>query len=278
LNLSTPGGLLELFGILFAVIGAVLILALRGKSIKATGGITLFGVMLVILGFVVVALTPVGSVTAPPATIQTVSTATYTGPALAPGETWSSITNTLTVDVDFNYTSHAYYVCAGNDSAGATRTACVANNYVLLPLKLVRTDASNQTALFPLNVVSVPTAVGSGTVAYSFLGWKTVNSQGQWQTYWGSGTNSATTANGVVNAPSVSSNILPNGLAVSAFNSATTILHMSLAGGNSTSSYSTVASAQAAFTQYATYNVPISIGNSNPTTINIAFVVIGYTT
>jgi hypothetical protein len=288
LNLATPGGLLELFGVIIALIGVLLIVVMRGKGIKATSGTTLAGVLIFVLGFVVVAVTPAAVTNTPPATTQTVNTLLGSYPALPSGESWNSATNTLTIYLVYNYTASCFAVSptnasttstlgiagAGSGCGTATGGAKYLPNYVLLPLKLVRTDNSNTTAAFPLNVASIPTtqSLGSTPTTYSFIGYKpaTSTTTGQWQVKWSAGTTAGLAS--TVNAPSVTTNIASDSLAVSAFNSAGVVLEESLSGGNSTSAPSTFYSA---LTVYGSYNAVISIGNSNPTQITETFVVLG---
>ena len=76
-----------------------------------------------------------------------------------------------------------------------------------------------------------------------------------------------------VNAPGVTTNVLPNGLAVSSFSNGKVALGITFAGSNSTTA---VAPWDSTLAQFGTYTMPITIGQGTPATVFISFVWTGY--
>lgn len=264
--------LIAISGIL-ALVG--FILAYTRVSVKggsALGGAGIIAIVLIVLIYPLVSVAPasIASSTCPVTGGCTVNTLENSALSLASGETWSSSTNTLTVDIVYNSTGSALHVCAA-----VTPCASTTNNYVLLPLKLIRTDTYNGTAAFAMNIATVPTVTSLGTspTVYSFLGYKaaTGTTPATWQAYWSAGTTAS--LNPTVVAPTVTTNILPDSVPVTSFSSTVNVLHVSLAGGNSTSA--PFAWGQALL-NYTTYPMTLSIGSSTPSIVTINFVVIGW--
>lgn len=276
------GWMIFFVGIIFAGLTAIIAWvasprkAFRGGAI----GVGIFG-LIAIFG-IVIALTaaPVStSVAAVPGT--TVNTLLASSPALVAGETWNQGASTLTVYLDYNTTGNYFCVVStfvathGCASGGAGSAAHPLD--VLLPLNLIRTDAQNTTALFNVQVTSIPTALSLGSTSslYSLIGFKTATSTtpGQWQVYNSAGTQKNQYP--TVSAPSVSTNVITDGIAVSAFSSTADTLHIHLAGTNSTSAPQAFAEA---LTNYTAYDMGLSISQSTPATITIVFEVLGWTT
>jgi hypothetical protein len=256
-----------------ALVGFVLAytkVSVRGGSAVGASGIIAVVLIVLIYPLISAAPTAIVSSTCPVAGGCAVNTLENAAPALISGESWSSVTNTLTVDVVFNSTGDALHVCAA-----VTPCASSTAEYVLLPLKLIRTDSYNGTAAFPMNVASTPclSSLGSSPTTYCFVGYKaaTGTTPATYQIFWSAGTTAS--LNPTVVAPTVTTNILPDSLPVTAFSSALNVLHISLAGSNSTSAPLAWGQALQNFTSYPE---TISIGSSSPSLVTIQFVVIGW--
>lgn len=281
LNLATGPGIAFLIGIILLVGPGIAVLLTRGRAARpAVGYVALVGVFVLVISFVAAGLTPAatGSI-APPAKTQTVNAILSTTPALLHGQTWNSVTSTLTVNLLYNVTSHAFCsvtVFAATHGCGLHSSATYPN-YVLLPLNLIRTDAQNTTNSFPMSIASIPTqnSLGANPQTYSICGFtaQTSTSPGQWQMFFHAGTTAGQKP--TVSAPSVSTNVITDGVAVKAFANTVNTIHISLAGGNSTSAPTPFA---AALQNYTSYPVSITIGNSQPASVVINFVIIGWTT
>jgi hypothetical protein len=288
---STNGtlGLLLLFGaIIILLIGVVLFAAHaippHPSAVTGLMGVT---VVLIVLAFLVPALTPatasVASATGTPAAIST-----YILPStdVVAGCTVGSANLVMTCDADYNMTSNSVYLCTGNLTAGAARTACATKNFIMIAVHSARTDILNSTYGFPYSVASVPvTTIALGTsigTSYSPITGYTVASgttPATWQTYWSLGSTAALNPTNV--APTSASGFTPSSTAIAAFGSATQVLHISLVGSNSTFhptwSTSLGAPANIGITQFATYTESITIGNSSPVTLTLNVIIIGFT-
>ena len=246
---------------LFVGVGLGLILAIVGRGPK----IAIAGVILTVLGvlgvasmlLVVGAAPPSSVVSQPGQTANLVRDTTYTLPG---GVSYNTQTNILTFDFEFNYTTS--YICIV--SSFAATHACAASSGgirdIVFPFSLIRTDsgtgALNQTVLFQATLASTYTfsSLGSTPTTYGILGFKpaTSTAQGQWQTYFTGG--QLKNQYPSVSAPSVSSGLLTDGIAVGTF--ATVSAHWlgHLAGTNGTSFPESAASA---LTNYTAYNVGV---------------------
>lgn len=263
-------GLAFVMGLVLVALAFVLIFVLRGKGMRPAVGVGLLGVVVIVLGLVGGALAPAATTTppiAPPAAACAVQLAS--APALATGETWNTISNTLTVDLVYNKTSNFFFV---SSTVGASTSK---PNYVLFPIKLVRTDPINQTFSFPVSIASIPTAnsLGATPTTYSVVGNTpaTSTTPGIWQAYFSAGT--LANQKPTVSAPSVSTNVISDGTPVTSFGSVTSVLHISLAGGNSTSAPTLFAEA---LQNYTSYPMTVSVGNGSPSLLTIDFILIGW--
>lgn len=280
-NFATGAGVIFLIGFSLLLVGGVVALVSRGARVRSGGVVALVGIVGVIAAIGVGALTPAASVTSPIVPGTTVNTLLASTPALPAGETWNQGASTLTVLLAYNTTGNYFCVV----STGATTHGCASGGAgsathpldVLLPLNLIRTDAQNTTALFNLGITSIPTALSLGGSAslYSVIGFKTATSTtpGQWQVYNSAGTQKNEYP--TVSAPSVATNVLTDGIAVSAFSSTADTVHIHLAGTNSTSAPLAFAEA---LTNYTAYDMTFSVSQSTPASLTIAFEVICWTT
>jgi hypothetical protein len=221
---------------------------------------------------------------APPPSGGAVVTTVSGGSVGSAGVTWNSQTDVLTVDLVYNYSTGANYFCveAANATCGPTAGHTSSwPNYLLVPMTLSRTDAVNQTFGYTTTVTQIPTynTVSGTTTTYSVIGYKPASgsSTGQWQTFFSAG--SFANQNPSVAAPATTSNILSSLVGIAPFKSVTQVLHVSLTGGNSTSAPLS-GSTSALFTgttisQFVAMPETITIQASNPTTITIAYIVIG---
>ena len=280
-NFATGAGAIFLIGFALLLVGGVVALVSRGARVRSGGIVALLGIVGIMGAVGVAAMTPAASVTSPVIPGTTVNTLLASTPALPAGETWNQATSTLTVLLAYNTTGNYYCVVS---TASATH-GCAAGGAgsaahpldVLLPLNLIRTDAQNTTALFDLSVASIPTAtsLGASSALYSLIGYKSATSTtpGQWQVYNSAGTQANQYP--TVSAPSVSTNVLTDGISVSAFSSKLDTVHLHLAGTNSTSAPESFASA---IQNYTAYPVTFSVSQSSPATITVVLEVIDWTT
>lgn len=281
-NFATGPGIIFLIGLLMGVIGLVGLAIGRGKGAKSLGLIGGIGVVVIVIGIATAVFAPAvstGSVT--PVANTAVNTLLASSPALVAGETWNQGSSTLTVLLAYNTTGSYFCVVSaasatnGCASGGAGSAAHPLD--VVFPLNLIRTDAVNTTALFNLGVTSIPTALSLGTSSslYSIVGYKAATSTvpGEWQVYNSAGT--MANQYPTVSAPSVSTNVLTDGVAVKSFSSTADTLHIHLAGTNSTSAPEAFASA---LTNYTAYDMGLSISQSTPAAITISFEIICWTT
>jgi len=287
------GSILIVGGLIVIVIFGILLAA---RSIpahpKAIGGMLAVVALLLVGGFVLAQTTVVPGSVVPPASGTSAAVATYivasgsgAGNAVS-GCTLNAGSTVMTCDVDYNYTANYFYACGGNLTAGTGRTACIAHNYILLGIHSARTDVLNATYGFSYAVGSVATTTTAGatpTVYSPDLGYvaATGTSPGVWQSYWGSGSTALLKPSNA--APGSSSSFTPTTLGIGAFAGATDVLHLSLPGSNSTfaptwPTTGTLASTNLGVTLYSTYSMTITIGNSNPSTVTLSLVLIGYTT
>lgn len=280
-NFATGAGAIFLISLALLLVGGAVALVSRGARVRSGGIVALAGIVGIVAAIGVGALTPSTSVLSPVVVGTTVNTLLASTPALVSGETWNAGTNTLTVLVLYNNTGNYFCVAAtfvsthGCASGGAGSAAHPLD--VLLPLNLIRTDAQNTTALFNVEITSIPTSLSLGGTAslYSILGFKSATSTtpAEWQIYNSAGTQASQYP--TVSAPSVATNVLTDGIAVKAFSSTADTIHMHLAGTNSTSA--PVAFAEA-LTNYTAYNVGFSISQSQPSSLTVTFEMIGWTT
>ena len=289
------GAILFIIGIMVVVIYVILLAARAAPPHpKAIGTVFGLAAVLIVVALLFGQLTTLPGAVAPPASGSGAAVSSYiiapgggsgVGNAV-PGCSVNSATNVMTCDMDFNYTSNAFYLCSGNLTVGLGRTACIAHNYVLLGIHSARTDVQNATYGFPFAVSSVPTVSSAGTTptVYSPAVGYTVatgTSPGVWKTNWGSGSTAGLNPTNV--APTSTSNFNPTSLGIGAFGGAVDILHISLPGGNSTfaptwPTTGTAASSNLGVTLYSTYSVIVTVGNSSPTTFTLNLVLIGFTT
>jgi hypothetical protein len=270
-------GLILVIGVLFLAFAAGAFYFGRGRGARASGIMAIVGVLLIVVVAIPVALlaTPSSGTVAPPAPpAASVSVLENSGTGLATGVTWNAVTDILSVDVGYNYTSHQYTVAAANTTP--TGAAATFKQYsVTLPLSLIRTDALNSTYAFPVQVTSVPTftTLTAPTTAYSFVGYSaaTGSSTSAWQMAWSAGTTAGQKS--TVNAPSVTTNVLPGSLAIPSFSSKSIALGITLAGANSTSA---VAPWSASLTTFASFNMPVTIGDGTPALVTVQFIWTGY--
>lgn len=278
---ATWDGVLFWVGFVVLVTG-IFVLAGARKAASRTGwGLAGGGAALAVAMFIVAGATTTvtGSVTTVPGT--TVNTVLASSPALVSGETWNQASSTLSVYLLYNTTGSYFCVAA----TAASTHGCAAGGAgsathpldIVFPLNLIRTDNYNTTALFNLGVTSIPTALslGSSAALYSLIGFKSATSTtpGQWQLYNSYGTQASQYP--TVSAPSVSTNVITNGIAVKGFSSQTDTLHFHLAGTNSTSAPETFA---AALTNYTAYPISLAVSQSTPAVITINLIEIGWTT
>jgi hypothetical protein len=274
-NLAGAGAILVV-GIIILVFAAAAFFFGRGRGAKAAGWLAVLGVVVIfVVAFPVALLAPTTSSVAPPApSTAAVNVLLNTGPTLPTGVSWNSQTNILQVDIGYNYTSKEYVV-AGSNTTPTASAVTFTQGYVNFPLTIVRTDALNSTYSFPLQVTTVPTftTLNAPTTTYSFVGYTapTGSSVGNWIMSWSTGTTAG--QHSTVNAPSVNTNVLPDGLAVNAFSSKAVLLSISFGGGNSTSAptpWSTT------LTTFETFNMPISIGQGTPAQVQVQYIWTGY--
>lgn len=280
-NITTAAGFLLLIAIILGV-GALLI----GYFAKAKKPATIFGILFAVFllaAFVIAATTnafPSGS-TAPVVPGTSVNTLLYTSPALVNGETWNSASSVLTVDILYNVTGSYFCVaatfaathgCAAGGAGSATHPLDI-----VFPLNLIRVDANNQTALFNMAITGIPTgtSLGASASTYSVVGFKaaTSTSPGQWQTYFSAGTTASQYPS--VSAPGTSTNVITDGVAVTAFSHTVNVLHVHLAGTNSTSAPETFAES---LSNYTAYPMTLSISQSTPAVVTLDLIEIGWTT
>lgn len=264
------GELLEIVGVLLVIGGVLSFFALRGRIHWAMNVTAIVAGGLLFFGGAWVAAAMVGggpAPNAPPTAGVLVQLAS--SPGLLAGETWNSITNTMTVDVVYNTSTNAWMV--QNVLTGVASHP----NWVNLPLKLVRSDAINATYAFPVSVTSIPTfnSLGTNPTTYSFVGYTsaTSTSPGIWQVFFSAGT--LANQKPTVSAPGVATNVLNDPCAVNAFNSLSPILKVSLGGGNSTSAPTLSAEA---VQNYTTYPMTIGIGQGSPSGVTLDFIPIGW--
>jgi hypothetical protein len=182
----------------------------------------------------------------------------------------------------YNYTSNYFGIEAANTSTcNWASGACHLTNYLLFPLTLSRTDAVNQTFGYTTTVTTLPTftTVGGSPTTYSINGYKPASgsSTGQWQTFFSLG--SYANQNPSAAAPATVSNVLSSLVGIAPFKSATQVLHISLLGSNSTSAPLTTTT-PSLFTgttiqQFVAMTETITIQASTPSTVSIAWIVIG---
>jgi len=269
-------GLILVVGVLFLAFAAAAFYFGRGRGAKAAGWMAIIGVLIIVVVAIPVALlaTPSSSVAPPPVAGSAVSVLENSGIGLATGVTWNAQTNILSVEIGYNYTAKEYVIASANTTpTGGSPTFNKA--YVILPLNLIRTDALNSTYAFPLQVTSVPTftTLTAPTTVYSFVGYTaaTGTTTSAWQMKWSAGTTAGQYS--TVVAPTVTTNVLPGSLAVTAFSSAKTVLQISLAGGNSTAA---LAPWNAGITTFQTFNMPVTIGQGTPALVTVQFIWTGY--
>ena len=189
----------------------------------------------------------------------------------------------MTCTADYNYTSNAFYLCSGNLSAGAARTACVSKNFIMVDIHSARADIQNNTAGFNFAVSSVPTTTivagtGIGTVYSPITGYKAASgtTPGIWQTHWTLGSTAA--QNPQNSAPASSSGFTQSTTAVAAFGSVDNVLHISLPGSNSTFAPTWGAGypGNLGLTQFSSYSETITVGGSNPSVFTLTVTLIGF--
>jgi hypothetical protein len=198
------------------------------------------------------------------------------------GVTWNQASSTLTVDVVWNYTSNYFGIEAANTSTCGTYSgaACHPNNYLLLPITMSRTDAINTTFGYTDTVSAVPlfATIGSTPTQYSVNGYKPASGStpGTWQMFWSAG--SYANQNPSVSAPGTSSNVLSSLVGIAPFHSTTNVLHISLAGSNSTSNPATgqtlfqTTTIQQFVAQVETLTIS---GGATPSSITVDWICIG---
>ena len=268
-SIAAGASLLVLFGFILVVVGALMLLALRGKAGKIAPVAIILGAVLLGGGFVASAFAPTPGAATPPPPTASVLTQLATAPALVTGETFNTVTNTLTVDLVYNKTANEFKVASSVGYTGSDPA------YIQFPMKLVRQDAINQTFSFPMTVATIPTAasLGATPTVYSFVGYTpaTSTNPGTWQLYFSAGT--LANQKPTVSAPSVTTNVLTDPVPVQSFNSATSTLHIALGGSNSTSAPTLFAEA---IQNYTVYPMTINIGNSAPSVMTINFLLLGW--
>jgi hypothetical protein len=274
-NWTTGAGVIFLIGLLILVICGAAFYVLRGRGARMYGYGALVGFVIVIIAIAVAAVTVSSQSTTPVApSTASVNVVENSGIGLPTGVTWNAQTDTLSVDVGYNYTG-GFYTVAATNTTPTSGSHTFTQTSVTLPLSLIRTDAQNHTYLFPLQVTSVPTfsTIGTSPVTYSFVGYsvQTSTATSAWQMKWSAGTYAGQYS--TVNAPGVTSNVLPNGLAVGSFSTGNVALGLTFAGANSTlapTPWSTT------LTQFQTLTMPVTIGQGTPATVYINLIWTGY--
>lgn len=286
-NFATFGGLAFLFGIVIAIIGGILLavfVATRNvKIIKGGVATVLVGLALVGIGVFAASLgpaTPPPAATVPGTTVNTVVNSAN----FQTGQVWTPASTAVTVSLVYNSTAGTINVApkvgftgSGSNSGEACGTSTACHGYIVIPLKLARTDSVNQTAGFTLKLNGIPTltSTGSNPTLYSTIGYtaSTTTSGGVWKVSWSAG--SLAGINPSENAPTVTSGVAGNVVGVQAFNSYTTVFSATLGGTNSTSGvWGTLAQ------NFTTYTSTLSItggGGSTPSAITINWIEIGWT-
>lgn len=277
--LLAGAGWLVLFGLLLLIIGVVLLAAMKAKGLKTAVPVFVFSAVLLGLGLFAGSIAP-----APASTGGTGTTTPCNGCAttsyvvttnLPSGCTWNSISETLTCDVVYNYTSNYFGVEPANQSTcNFASNACHPTTYVLVPIHSARSDVVNQTFGENYQISSIPTAtsLGANAQVYSIVAYtqQTASSTGQWHVKWSTGSFSGQFPNQP--APQTTTGIGLNTVGIQSFSSAQPVLSIGLAGSNSTSAPTTFYSALSTFTAY---DMGVSISGSTPASITIAFVVLG---
>lgn len=258
-GLAAASGFLLIVGIVLALMGFVLVLALRGKSLKFSALTMGAGVIIVVASLALGAfVAPTGSTAPPPPPTAYVLVQHGSAPALQTGVTWNANTLTASVPLEYNKTSNGFVIPGAALVAGTSGKP----SFFEFPISLIRSDAINETFSFPVSISSIFTqvALGSNPQTYSIVGYTpgTSSQTATWQAYFSAGT--LANAKPTVTAPTTSTNVLSDPTAVQSFQSVTSTLHIALAGSNSTS-------APTLFAEALTNNtgimpVTVTIGNA----------------
>lgn len=188
------------------------------------------------------------------------------------GQTLNLNPLSVTVDTVMNATTAAGAMCLQNGVGATHACAASAHNYIVLPVKLSRTDNYNATAGFTICINGISTLTNSSTgIVYSSLGYvaATTSSPGIWKVQWNTG--SIGGANPTNPAPATLSGVACDLVGVPAFSSATVVLSISLPGSNSTS-----ANFGYLATQYSNYGFTLAVSGGSGATpasvpVNIVF-------
>ena len=233
-----------LLGVIFTVLGAIILFAARRSSSRMGWASLAVGIIVIILAVVLVSplTTTGGGVPSATGTGASINVVSATAPALPAGCTLYASQYQILCTAVFNKTSDylAVQAAIGHGTAsGAT--------YMQLGFKLIRVDAINATYSFGATVAQLPTfsSLGATPTQYGPIGYKTATSttNGQWQIYPSAGT--LANQYPTVAAPTTSSGVITTGVPIQSFSSATLVWHMTFAGSNSTSFPMTAAQAWA---------------------------------
>lgn len=258
---------------------------IKGQPKALAGGFILFA-LLAVIGIVVasgVAQSTPGQVVTNPA--ATLSSYLIQYNSAGKGCSINTATNTETCTVVWNYTSSIMYVAPSNGSTSGSSGACAGTcqNWIAIGVHSARTDVLNATYGFSYQIASLPvvSTLYSPSTSYSpIVGYVAASgsTQGYWKTNWGSGSTGG--LNPTNAAPSSSSALTPSLLGITAFGSATNVLHIALPGSNSTYAPAwgtgTLGSADIGMTIYSTYSMTFTVGQSSPATFTLVVNLIGF--
>lgn len=286
-NFATAGGLAFLIGIMVLIVAGILAAVAavmrQAKMIKVVGITVALGVTVLVSGVLIAALTPAPTAivaSVPGTTVNTVVNSAN----FVTGQIWTPSTNAVTVSLVYNSTGAKIFTAptvgftgSGTNAKEACGSSTACHGYVVIPMKLARTDSVNQTAGFTLTINGIPTltSTGSNPTLYSPVGYTAASttSGGVWKISWSAG--SLNGINPSQNAPTVTSGVAANVVGVQAFNSYSTVLSIALGGNSSTSgTWGTLAQN---FTTYATTVAVTGGAGSTPAAITINWILIGWT-
>jgi len=267
---TSLGGLLTIFGLFLAVVGVILVLVLRGASLKPAVGVILVGIVILVIGLGAVALAPTSTSAAAAPPTATINVLSGTSPALPSGCTLLSTTNVINCDVVFNSTSG--YLAISPTVADTFHLPV----YLDAPFNMIRTDAVNQTYSFASTLTGIATfsSIGSNPTTYAPVGYKTATSTqpGQWQVYPDQGTLAGQKP--TVVAPTTATGIETTGVPLQAFSSKIIGWHITLAGSNGTAFPNAAAQAWTNYTAEPTTFAFANAGTGGTWTVN--WILIGW--
>lgn len=263
------GGVLVL---VFGLIGAYLATGVGPRKVIAVGGIAATLILVAIAGAWF--SSPVSASTGGAINTSGLYTFSVSLPSSGypAGQTLNLAPLSITADVVGNTSTAAGALCLQNGAGASHACAATAHNYIVVPVKISRTDNFNYTAGATVCISGLPLLTNASTgIQYGPVGYvtQTSSSPGIWKVQWSSG--SIGGANPTQPAPQTTSNVACNLVGVPAFGSATPVLSLSLGGSNSTS-----ANWAYLATQYSSYPVTVTISGGAGSTpasfpINIVF-------